>query len=501
MTNRWNNLQSSRAAPSSSSDQKGRNDSSNVRDFHILGPAGPRLPSSSQDVTRNLAPHSVEDDIPSPLHDETESAMKPALWKSKRQVLLSSWRNKANGSSSSNTTISTTAESEDNSHSASTLDSIGVVPVTYEELLFRPPNKISFVIVNKTWSGSIDCCHHRHATDEKKKEDNIINGNDMSGVHNKEINPSNNSNLGSLLGVHLIKNPQTKQFEVSQHINPDSVGGNTLLSPQQAILLVPGDVLQSFNGFSCHRCRDENDLFKKIVQNLSRKDAVTTTLTFVCPPSDNGEQQLHEPHVPTVHQVTLITGNRQPQLEGECEPTTPSLNPERFLLKATSKEEPIRKARILYLDWIPLDNWLEYTCAQTNDVILSINTIPCFELYSEDANMVLQTMIQTHPSVSIKFYSPPRTRRESIKRAAIATAGGALVGTGAIIMATPLHPIGHAMALGGLGVLGTEFEAPKRAMTRMSEAARSRMRSSSGTTHSSEQEFQPCQHDKMEPQE
>ena len=31
-------------------------------------------------------------------------------------------------------------------------------------------------------------------------------------------------------------------------------------------------------------------------------------------------------------------------------------------------------------------------------------------------------------------------------------------------MATPLHPLGHAMAFGGVGVLGTEFEGPKRAL-------------------------------------
>ena len=28
-------------------------------------------------------------------------------------------------------------------------------------------------------------------------------------------------------------------------------------------------------------------------------------------------------------------------------------------------------------------------------------------------------------------------------------------------MVTPLHPVGHAMAIGGLGVLGTEFDGPK----------------------------------------
>ena len=41
-------------------------------------------------------------------------------------------------------------------------------------------------------------------------------------------------------------------------------------------------------------------------------------------------------------------------------------------------------------------------------------------------------------------------------------------------MATPLHPIGHAMALGGVGVLSTEYEAPKRALA----SAKSRLKRS-----------------------
>ena len=36
--------------------------------------------------------------------------------------------------------------------------------------------------------------------------------------------------------------------------------------------------------------------------------------------------------------------------------------------------------------------------------------------------------------------------------------------SGTILMATPLHPVGHAMALGGVGLLSTEFEAPKKVL-------------------------------------
>ena len=50
------------------------------------------------------------------------------------------------------------------------------------------------------------------------------------------------------------------------------------------------------------------------------------------------------------------------------------------------------------------------------------------------------------------------------RRSAVAAGGGTLVASGTILMATPLHPVGHAMALGGVGLLLTEFEAPKKVL-------------------------------------
>jgi len=50
------------------------------------------------------------------------------------------------------------------------------------------------------------------------------------------------------------------------------------------------------------------------------------------------------------------------------------------------------------------------------------------------------------------------------RRSAVAAGGGTLVASGTILMATPLHPVGHAMALGGVGLLSTEFEAPKKVL-------------------------------------
>jgi hypothetical protein len=68
--------------------------------------------------------------------------------------------------------------------------------------------------------------------------------------------------------------------------------------------------------------------------------------------------------------------------------------------------------------------------------------------------------------ISAEQQQPPKSplwRR--IRKGAVAAGGGTMVGVGAVLMVTPLHPIGHVLALGGTGVLSTEFEAPKRALS------------------------------------
>ena len=102
-------------------------------------------------------------------------------------------------------------------------------------------------------------------------------------------------------------------------------------------------------------------------------------------------------------------------------------------------------------------------------ILLSIDETACYEeLNCDDIDLIWQTSIATtkcllkkRSYISIKTYTPPLTRLQSIRRSVVAVGGSALVGTGAVLMVTPLHPVGHAMAIGGLGVLGTEFDGPK----------------------------------------
>ncbi|KAG7360767.1 putative transmembrane protein PGPGW [Nitzschia inconspicua] len=489
MASRWSNLRSS-WAPSSV------NESEEGSQKHDDQPqkSSSTLPPDTFDVISNPAPPSTENDTIESSKEE-QSVTTLQAWQLKKQALVSSWRKRSstNGSNMS-ATKQTTVEgepSEDQSASESIMDSNAMShSFQYGELLSSPPLQISFVIISKKQCSTTDRYPLHQESNESEKVEPPANENSVEFSESIDNLPADVGNLGVLLGVELVKNPNTKQFEVSNSISIKPTDGEPLLPSDQASLLVPGDVLQAINGFSCRGFRDENQLYKRILQEQSSLKTMTT-LTFLCQASSNGpDQEKHGVSAPAVHEVIFIAENNKVHgvsVDGDMqrlsseEPNSASpkfdLDPERFVLKASTRPDPILSSQILRLDSIPLHNCLQQTCARTKDVILSINDIPCFELSPDDANSVFQTMLQIHSTVKIKFYSPPLSRRESIKRAAVATAGGVLVGTGAIIMVTPLHPIGHAMAIGGLGVLGTEFEGPKRALSRVTDAAR-RMRSS-----------------------
>ncbi len=134
---------------------------------------------------------------------------------------------------------------------------------------------------------------------------------------------------------------------------------------------------------------------------------------------------------------------------------------------------------LLHMGPIPENHWLtKQTKIKEGDFLLCADDTPCYngELSPGDLSMIWMTKVVSLSSkgyVSITTCSTPPTVMESIRKKAVAATGGALVGTGAVLMVTPLHPVGHAMAIGGLGVLGTEFETPRKAFQKAKQSAAS----------------------------
>jgi hypothetical protein len=347
-------------------------------------------------------------------------------------------------------------------------EDIDNVRIQYDELLLMSARRISFVIPSTRKNNNSNDDKRRASKQDRQRnikeelEDDsssqISYGSTGSGdavSASLDVIPKNwsaASNIGSLLGLDINKNPKTKEFEITEHVF-DSKGNNPLLPPQLAILLVPGDYLESVNGISCRRSGDLHQLYERIFKHLEESPIIT--LTFACLPdeadhnNDNNQRQNHnrrQKRSAFVHQVIYVSDNDN-KVQNQSEQSHPTVTEEhkededcslhstlvansaelpqqdRLQLPTTQKEDLTTKTPILRLDAIPKDNWLVHSCVLTGDVILSINSIPCYELYPDDANLVCQTMVQTHPYVSFKFYTPPRTRKESIRRAAVATAG------------------------------------------------------------------------------
>jgi hypothetical protein len=103
---------------------------------------------------------------------------------------------------------------------------------------------------------------------------------------------------------------------------------------------------------------------------------------------------------------------------------------------------------------------------QTGEMVLAIGSNMCVTLDARDAQFYLDCKLETSDMVSIltQSCSKRQQRWNSVRKSAVAVGGGTMTAVGAVMMVTPLHPIGHALAIGGVAVLGTEFDAPKKAL-------------------------------------
>merc|ERR1740139_2132343 len=113
--------------------------------------------------------------------------------------------------------------------------------------------------------------------------------------------------------------------------------------------------------------------------------------------------------------------------------------------------------------------WLQYSCLKQGNVVLAINeNHGCYRKEVFDANLLLNNTIEAEDHISVKVYAHPQKLIKAMRKVAIAVGGGTMAGSGFIITAIPIpFMIGPVIMLGGLGLLATEFEAPKNAITQV----------------------------------
>jgi hypothetical protein len=114
--------------------------------------------------------------------------------------------------------------------------------------------------------------------------------------------------------------------------------------------------------------------------------------------------------------------------------------------------------------------WFHSTgCAiREGDIVVGINEFITSTMSPEQATALIHGIVssQTTSQLSITVISMSQTintltKWDVVRKSVVGAVGGTLAVSGAVLYFTPLHPVGHAMALGGVAVLGTEFEGPR----------------------------------------
>ncbi|KAL7559899.1 hypothetical protein ACA910_007267 [Epithemia clementina (nom. ined.)] len=303
----------------------------------------------------------------------------------------------------------------------------------------------------------------------------------------------------------LVKNEKTKEVVVRGLRNESSLWSFQQLStthqlPRTAAdestnvattFVQPGDVIQTINSCDCR------DLKVSHVQNMLDHSGgggglITVTVTRPC-----GDASLiqvtsivyRDSPTPCVETQDENLSNHSPQnqvpVDSSCD-HVPVEHDQAMIETGLTFGPCSGSNKFVQISRKDANGCFGQSALETGDQLLSINGLDCVDCSPDDASMLLSSKLASasrnendicgQPQHSIVTILAHRSRRQewTIRKAAVAAAGGSMVSVGAVIMVTPLHPIGHALALGGVGVLSTEFEGPRRVL----QSAKERLQNS-----------------------
>jgi hypothetical protein len=214
------------------------------------------------------------------------------------------------------------------------------------------------------------------------------------------------------------------------------VRNSSLAEGKSTTYIQPGDVLESINQFSCRK-----RLLADVKAHLAE---VVGMLTFVFSTTTNNQGLLC--------QAIAV----KPRYDPDSQETSISHG-----VKLGRQQNDLQIDRLTPKSWLS-----QSTIFADGDLVVGICDNPSLTLAPEDAQLLLDSKAQSSEYISIMVISktPAQRRWKQVRKATVAVGGSTLLGVGAVLMVTPLHPVGHAMAIGGISVLGTEFDAPKRCL-------------------------------------
>jgi hypothetical protein len=254
---------------------------------------------------------------------------------------------------------------------------------------------------------------------------------------------------------------------------------------------VDGDVLIGVNEKSCTSAKTTLMDVKRMVDQSEGK---VLTLTFRRPDSKAAKQQakkktdssLTEGSVQrltilnprdvsiSLNDIEFVGETKDPKVMEVEEQENGDDEATPLDIRSDTQESAQEQPALLQIQSIVSSSWLsKCTCLAAEQVILKIQDRACFDMSPSEVRSLWQEELSKDPeTLTITTYKLPQVKqgRHRLRRALLGVGGSVLVGAGVVIMATPLHPLGHAMALGGghvmtyggLGVISSQVKGQKK---------------------------------------
>lgn len=197
-----------------------------------------------------------------------------------------------------------------------------------------------------------------------------------------------------------------------------------------------------------------------------------------CVSSDDTLQELLE----VEGQVTLVAeipGGNSRLVQASCIKPTPDSKVGLGFLNVTKSN-----TNLLLISRISPQGLFAHSPMSEGDLVLTINSTFCGKIPDPEAAalvkdatdvvtiVVMKPTMETEQAVAADVVDPngdPMTTRAQrvlrvVKKAGVAVGGGLMVGVGLVFIPTLPPPFGEVLIIGGVSVLGTEFEGPQKVM-------------------------------------
>jgi len=264
-------------------------------------------------------------------------------------------------------------------------------------------------------------------------------------------------------------------------------------------ILEVGDKLLSINDIDCHEQLEmiqkynsnntfndsDHDSARRKIQKLFWDEERMITFVF-----DTLSKQNNNNNETTMglHQAVIIQSSSSQENDDNCGDTTTNNSqqqrPKIICQRAAKKKQLQRrgsskesssnnnkKQNYLKISTIDCPHLRKYSVLQLNQLVLRIGSISSLLLDPQLANEKVQRKMEKKEKSSSSVLKLTlltdddndvhhSSFADRLKKVAVGVGGSTMLGVGAVMMITPLHPLGQAMAIGGAGLL--KYEGSKR---------------------------------------